>query len=156
MARGRLLRTKVKETLAIERARVRANFLEINRLKGTNKGFFISLREHIGKAIDKIDPLEAVSVAGLTVTIHQLIMNNETWLAQTTVWNIPVTIGAFEAFARAMGGRIVDLSQVDKSEIGVWVSSFVIAFIVVRHAGQLIGGISKGLTTIIPFILGLA
>jgi hypothetical protein len=105
-------------------------------------------------SLRRIDPLELAAVTGLTITIRQLILVNEDWLKAATFQD-KFSVGAIEAIFRILGHKVMDISKFSNSEIGIWVCSFVIAFIVVRHAGSLMGLISGGLNMVIPFFLGV-
>ena len=46
----------------------------------SDKGYWNSLREHIGKLIDQIDPLELFAVGGLTVVIQPMVYESQKFL----------------------------------------------------------------------------
>lgn len=73
MARGRLLKTKVKEAKKLAEAE------EIGRARGKQKAhkhkkLEESLREHIGKFIDRIEPMEFIGLLSTTYVIHGIIL----------------------------------------------------------------------------------
>ena len=69
---GRIpLKSTYKLAKAAEKGRLQGR-LE-HDAKGSHKQNLVSLREHIGKAIDRIDPLEAIAILGLAGIIKLLI-----------------------------------------------------------------------------------
>lgn len=72
MARGRLLKTKVKEEKALTSARTKAYYkskaVAIDKLS-----FFSLIKQSIPKVLDKIDPLELAAVGSLTFLIKPII-----------------------------------------------------------------------------------
>lgn len=73
LARGRLLKTKVKEAKKIAEA------TEIGKESGKQKAhkkknLEYSLREHIGKFIDRIEPIEFIGLLSTTWVIHGIIL----------------------------------------------------------------------------------
>jgi len=70
MARGRLLKSKVKEARKIAEAiKIGENTAE------KKKGWEVSLKEHVGKIIDRIDPIKGIAY-GATVAMCFYILKN--------------------------------------------------------------------------------
>jgi hypothetical protein len=90
MGRGRLMRTKKHEVVILTKAEEKARFQQAYANKMSEHGFLMSLREHIGKAIDKIDPLELAAVLGMTVIIEPMI--------EKTIKAGTITLDAFKTY----------------------------------------------------------
>jgi len=131
MARGRLLKTKVREAKKIAEA---IKMGEDRAQK--NKGWQISFREHVGRMIDRIDPLEATAILGMTYVVHSAseylfqqwsAVGSEDFFAylirQLTPWE---EIKILE-WAKARGDF----------QLLTWLASFAVAYILVRHGAQI-------------------
>lgn len=83
MPRGRLLKTKVKEAKKIAEATAIGE--EIGKQKAhRKKKFDDSLRQHIGKFIDRIEPMEFLSVLATTYVVHGIILTTTEFLERAT------------------------------------------------------------------------
>ena len=51
-------------------------------MKSTTQGFFVSARDHIGRMIDNVNPLDAIAIGSLTLVVKTQILSNPTLLAQ--------------------------------------------------------------------------
>jgi len=68
MARGRLLKSKVREAKKIVEA------LTEGQIKAEKKkDLQLSLREHLGRMIDRVDPMDMVAVLALTTVIYDVL-----------------------------------------------------------------------------------
>jgi len=123
-----------------------------------------SLREHLGKMIDRVDPLEVVAVVGTTYVLHETILASTDVLNKITAKiaiNPEWVIGVLNPLAGVM------LSLMPKPEfpkeleniktpdsIFLWVVCFILAFIVVRHGAELLGKLSGsgGVMSLLPLI----
>jgi translation initiation factor 2 alpha subunit (eIF-2alpha) len=47
----------------------------VSRYKATKQGFMNSIKEHFGKAIDRIDPVETAAILGTTILVKAAIDN---------------------------------------------------------------------------------
>jgi len=75
LPRGRLLKTKVKEAKKVSEAIGLG--LEVGKQKAhKKKKFEESLREHIGKFIDRIEPMEFLSTLATTYIVHGIILTS--------------------------------------------------------------------------------
>jgi hypothetical protein len=166
MSRGRQLRTIVKEAV-LEGAAV-AESIKLGEKRAElklhkNKPLMESLREHIGKMIDRIDPLETIAVAASTYIIHETIINTATLLGQVNTVLIkpenvllfdlnPVAAAITTSIGLASMPQPKDIKKPDS--ILLWVVSFIIAFILVRYAGEIIKG-GFDLAKSLPNLLGM-
>ena len=142
-----------KEAKAAEKGRLQAA-AEAHRKKSLEE----SAKEHIGKIIDNTkvsDIAEIMAAIGLTPMVEQVIKNapniasavHNIFLGELT-WPL--------AFVFPLN-MFLPVQQYKKPEESVftWLISFSVAYIIVRHAGQLIGLLEKGLTSIVPLLLGV-
>lgn len=151
---GRPAKRKVYvEEKARRKAQIQAE-VEMQR----KKPFDVSIKEHIGKIIDNTkisDIAEVIAAIGFTPMVENIIKMNpdltgivkKIFIGEVT-WPL-----AFMGF----GGLIPLEAQKKPTEsVFTWLLSFSIAYIIVRHAGQLIGLLEKGLTSIVPLLMGVA
>jgi hypothetical protein len=180
MARGRLLRTKVKEEKALTKARIETEFKTTAKMKASESGFFVSLRDHVGRAIDRVDPLEIAAVGSLTVLIHETILHDPSILTQisnvfsttTTVISKPwyAWLGGIAGYF-GLGFLFAPESYIETTTTTpeakpleskltdialLWILSFAIAFIIARHFGNIVAGVGSavgGLVGIIKLLI---
>lgn len=161
MARGRLLKTKVKEARKVSEAAALGT--EIGKQKGhRKKKWDDSLREHIGKAIDRIDPLETIAVIGGAIAVHEVIFQTDEFIKQTQAWKnsdkVQTKIIANLGLLGFEGGLALDILNAlfpdlvkkaygDKpeaapttlsSDVLLWLLSFAISYFVFKHGGDLL------------------
>jgi len=178
MARGKLLKTKVKEALteaSIVQEAIKVGSLKAEQKVHEKKTLLESAKEHIGKMIDRIDPLEALAMGFTTFIVHDVLVKTEEFLLQFShiyaesvaevkaegksgfwwenigaFWgNLPV-IGVMTPFPSTNG---VSPSQTKPEDsIMLWAVSFIIAFLIIRYGDKILeafGGIAKlGMTLI--------
>ena len=66
-------RPPIKSTKALTMARVQGELEATRRWKATQAGIASSARDHIGRMIDKIDPVELLGVVGTSLIIYDLL-----------------------------------------------------------------------------------
>ena len=149
MARGRLLRTKVKEQQKLQEAKQKTEW----KLQ-QQKPLMVSLREYLETAAARIDPLEAAAVLGATVIIEPIV---EKAVAAGTfaisVVNTDVAIlkwfwtgmspqGPVEDVKAAIipKDKLDELLALPQAKLGLYLTSFVIAFCIVRWGDKLLEG----------------
>lgn len=121
----------------------------------TKKGWLKSLREHLGKWIDNINPVETFAILGLTFLIKQIIVENfEDRLVEITIpyW-VRLLIPDYQKFERKMK-EAMDKPQIEMVE---WLISFTIAYVIIKHGGALftmMGEGAKSLTSIVGLFFG--
>lgn len=145
---------------AREKGRIQAQ-LEMHRKKPLEE----SAKEHIGHILDnvQIDPLKLLAIGGATIFIHNYISSNPGLLQ--AIMTIPeaasLTAESIAEWATFPFGMIFMQAPKPTGKFQlppdwmVWLGSFFIAYILINHAGQLIGLLDKGLGSIIPLILGI-
>jgi len=147
MSRGRWKTTIIKERLrqaALEVEAVKLASLELEQKIHEKKSIGDSLRQHIGKIIDRVDPLETIAIGGLTYFLQPGILGLEqvttyaqknlfTWEALTS-WKPWLDAAGVDTGSQPQNTTPASLSQVVLS----WVLAFIVAFIMIRHAGKII------------------
>jgi hypothetical protein len=138
------------------------------RFKHTKKGWLKSIRDHIGKWIDNLNPLELAATIGLTIIIKTLIDKSE----EIRGW-LETTGGLYAEFETFLGrqtllkpiGQALGLKEIEKGSFeGVfpdwmdWLIAFTLAYIIIKHGGQLLGFMKEGsanLLLIVKALLGM-
>jgi hypothetical protein len=169
-----------KKVYVEEKARTKARLqaeLEMHRKKPLEE----STKEHIGKIIDNTKVLEIaemVAVAGMTFVVHDVILGTEELLqkvgenyntfskAYTTLTGNPSAgqiLAGFSIPTETLLALVgVNLTK-DKTtaapdmnlQVFMWLISFSLAYVIVKHAGQLLGLLDKGMGDILGLLLGV-
>jgi hypothetical protein len=137
------------------------------------KGDKRHIQTHIGKFIDslasKIDPLEAVAVAGTTYLVHQAIMGAPKFLEELKT--SPLVKGAayalnptffavttiFDILGQATGTQPTKEQVQDilkDNELAIWILSFVAAYLVIRYGASFVKDMG-GFTGIAGMLAGI-
>lgn len=118
------------------------------------------LEEHIEKQIDKTDWIEFSAVVGMTFLVHQIVIKNFMEFVNeiTTVTELPQRL--FKVTPEI--GNIFGISKADVMSglpipkgVMEWIVSFAMAYIIIKHGGQLVGLLDKGLVAVVPMLLGV-
>jgi len=175
---GRPAKKKVYvEEKARTKARIQAE-LEMHRKKPLDE----STKEHIGKIIDNtkiLEIAEGVAVFGMTFVIHDVILSTEALLqkvganynafakAYTTLTGNPQASGILASFSiptetllALLGVTLTQKGQTPTApdmnlQVFMWLISFSLAYIIVKHAGQLIGLLDKGMGDVLGLLMGV-
>jgi len=189
MAKAGLLKKPPKKKKKAKRLEIEAAAIERGRIIGQFQGhkkkpLEESLKEHVGHWIDKMDPLELVAMAGMTYTVHEVIVATPALMEAaanvaenpaSSVWsNIVSSFGsaAIEVFlhmpmqaTRALTTATAEPTKkaaaalenlLAKREFVIWIISFALAYIIVKHAGELaqaLAGIGGNLTSIVTLLM---
>lgn len=120
-----------------------------------------SAREHIGRIIDRIDPLECVAIATTTILLQPIVYQVQELVEWIQALKINVTPSSSEAFIPGFQGHIlgVGLLSYVLTEAGVekpqelqatrvtydnvqtimsWLLAFTLSFFAVRYGGQIL------------------
>lgn len=167
MSRGKQLKTKMKE--AVQEASIVAEAIKLAELKlerkdHEKKSLLDSARQHIGKIIDRVDPLETAAVIGTTVLIHGFILSIEGFAGELTATLAnkvsDIGISGITQLATNLGFKL-DLPTAPQAQakppqdnITLWLLSFVVAFILVRYGAQILSSFG-GLKGLIGGMAGL-
>lgn len=164
-----------------------AEGLEVAKLKGslrfkkTLKGIELSAREHIGKLIDKLEPLELVACLGLTLIVKKVIDESEVLRGKLKqiakpaygIYFVPPedyvgppqvgTPSARPSYRVFYPGPRKTEEAAEAYE-GLfpdwadWLISFAIAYCIIKHGGQLLGLMKEGMgtmTSVVGALLGV-
>lgn len=159
MGRGRALRTKRKEARVLAEASALGEGVGKQKAH-KKKSFEQSFKEHIGKAIDRIDPIKAVAILGLTIFAKVAITAN---IELTKLVLDAVNVGWLTGspfFAMIQGLKILPTpSEVGKETLEeipdwlLWLVSFALAYIIVEH-GDILFAEGGSIQTAISSLLG--
>jgi len=160
MGRGRSLKTKQKEARVLAKATAKGELQGTAEFKATQRGLQTSLRNHVGKLIDKIDPMELISVIGMTVIIKTGIEWTEEILTQANAfYNVFWIVAPFKEILPSpyqqpspeppqdMDSPIVEALE--------WVISFMCAYLIVHNFGQIVVGVSNITSSVLSMAKGL-
>jgi len=166
MARGILLKTKVKEVKALVKAEIKAK-----QEAEASKDWKVSLREHIGKMIDRVDPLEVVAVLSLTPLVKSIIIDPVNgFLTKLGKFSTEISDEweyAFSSFAAFFDFSYSGLEAWMKKQgkepeksIGwpdwmMWIIAFGVAFLIVRYAGLILSAGTQTLTSLVTMFMPL-
>lgn len=149
MPRGRLLKSKIKEAKYISKA-----LAEGRQKADEKKPLEESLKDHIGRMIDRIDPLEAIAIIGSAIVVHEVIFKLEQFSTQMTsiIVNYPTVL--WESIMYLMGkekaeeylktivpyagGAAFPTAPDLKTEILMWLIAYAIAYYAIRHGLELL------------------
>lgn len=165
--------TNYKKAVKLEEGLTVARQKGTLRFKKSKKGLELSIREHIGKIIDKIDPMDIIAILGFTFIIKQIIIENfedrivELIYGKGILGLIafagPTVYGIFQYIrpileAKGLWPREEEMKKaldIPQIEIFEWILSFALAYIIVKHGGALIGLLDKGLNSVVGMFLGV-
>ena len=150
-------RSFYKKSVKLEEGLEYARFKARDRWKKSKKGFARSISDHIGKAIDRIDPLEAVAVLGMTIIVKQTLDTTATLKekAQAMFQMHPTELG------KLFGVPEIDLLGKPSKQLlalpdwSIWIVSFALAYCIIKFGGQLLGLLDKGLPAVVGMLLGV-
>ena len=112
------------------------------------------------KLLDRIDPIETAAIIGTTIIVHGLISDNKDWVAKTIeyskLWSQDQALAFIEDwYAQLTGKEQKQKNLIEFPDWSVWLVSLSIAYIVIKHGGQLIGLLESGLSSVVPMLLGI-
>jgi len=151
-------RPPVKST----RALVKAKLVAEAKFMNSNIGREVWLRSQVERLIDKIDPLELTATIAGAFVVYDLIKSMPELLAQARVTTI-IAVSPILAVLidKLLGGIAITSEQqaeLDKirnqPDFMLFVKSFVISYLMIKHSGQIINGVGN-LTGFIAGMLGL-
>jgi hypothetical protein len=140
MARGRLLKSKIKEAKAISQA------LRIGWQKAdTKESWQAGLKEHLGRMLDKLDPIEVTAIMGVAAIIKEgiewseEITTNKTLLSLIGFGSPILWILYLLPDYEEQQKKIQEALDTPSAEIIQWFIAIAIACLIVRHFDALIG-----------------
>jgi len=158
----RLGRPPVKSTKALAGAKLagEAKFYK------SKQGREAWTRAQVERMIDKIDPLELLAVGASTFIVYDIIKSTPEMLAQAKSFVLTPPFASAIPFIALIYDRIwgdatlTDEQKAqfkaiqDEADFPLFVKSFAIAYILVKHSGQIISGVGN-VTGMIAGFLGL-
>lgn len=145
-----------------ERIKVKANLEAQAKFNRSAKG----LEASIVRMIDRIDPLEFLGVAATSFMVYDIIKSTPEMLAQAKAFLFTPPIAVAIPFISILIERLfgsqeiteeqkIQLNQLrDEADLMLFVKSFAIAYILVKHSGQIISGVGN-ITGFVGTFLGL-
>jgi hypothetical protein len=122
------------------------------RFKKSRQGLEKSLREHLGKFIDKIEPLELIATLGLTVIVKTILVDH--YLERLKILHGLGVAGWFAAVPVLITPISPEVPQTITSEVADWILAFSIAYCIVKYGGQMLGLLEKGLVPVVGMLIG--
>jgi len=150
---------KKAKRLEIEAAAI-ARGTELGKVQAhARKPWQESLKEHLGHWIDNIQPIDLAAISAGTWLVHEIIINSPELQAKASQYVLAGSLlGLSGVFLQA--GLDVFMPTKPKEPLPddwkIWVVSFFVSFIIVRHGGQLLGLMKEGagsLSTVIGALL---
>jgi hypothetical protein len=145
LSRGKWAITQVKKDL--KAAMIQAKVIElaaqeVSQKIHEKKSYFDSIREHIGKLIDKIDVIELASISALTIILQPTVLGIGgfgDWIGLTE----PVPFIDFSHGIQGVFWYEPEKTEMTKTKeqtayVMSWLMSFVIAFMIVRHGAEIL------------------
>jgi hypothetical protein len=127
----------------------------------------LGMENSVLKMIDRIDPLELLAVSASTFIVYDIIKSTPEMLAQAKSMLFTPPIAMTLPFVSLLIDKLFrdqTLTDAQKAELQkireepdlvLFIKSFAIAYIMVKHSGQIINGIGN-ITAFISGFLGLA
>lgn len=186
--KGELKRVPKKQT-TVSRIRKEAEEAEYGKLLGAIKaknkvGIWSRLKELIWKKFEELDPLKAVALIAATITVNNFLGElDEDTVKKILKWEIStILVGPFQAAminipqeifenyepAKDVTGFSLSLWEqkppkekktIAKNSWQFWMLSFLIAYILVEHGGEVLGLMldgGKGLGSLVTALVGTA
>jgi hypothetical protein len=148
-----------KKAVKLEQGLILARLNARARWKKTKKYLELSTKEHIGKAIDRIDPLKALAILGLTPAVYMYLKQSPKISQYLTTWGmlggIGLAIGYWlesQEYFGMFGKKKPEVST-GQEELLTLSLAFAISYIIVEHGGQLMGLLEKGIPAIVEMFL---
>lgn len=120
-----------------------------------------SLRDYFDKLMERIDPFETAAILGMTFAVHGIIKGSPELMEKVKVLQHPefLLLGGFGVIAAQYlplpEGALKKAAE-QTPDWFIWLESFAVAYIIIRHGGQLLGLLEKGLSVVVPMLLGAA
>lgn len=148
MGRRRALKNIKKEAYWVTKAKEKGR-LQAATENWQKQPFDKKILDVLKPLIDKIDPLELVAVVAGTFVVHDLILTGQDFVTEVTKFVARKSEGVIEVLLHSLGvpsaAEVIDTEVVMKQipDFGdgaiVWLISFGVSFMVVRHGGDMLG-----------------
>ena len=148
-------RPPTKSTKALIKAKLTAEA----KFYKSNIGREVWLRTQVERLIDKIDPLELAAAIGGTIIVYDIIKGTEELIVAVSYWKgFPGSIKWFETIINKTEldeeSKKLIQSIKDTPDFNLYIKSFVISYMMVKHSGQIISGVGN-VTSFISGMFGL-
>ena len=148
-------RPPTKSTKALIKAKLTAEA----KFYKSNIGREVWLRTQVERVIDKIDPLELAAAIGGTIIVYDIIKGTEELIVAVSYWKgFPGSIKWFETIINKTEldeeSKKLIQSIKDTPDFNLYIKSFVISYMMVKHSGQIISGVGN-VTSFISGMFGL-
>jgi hypothetical protein len=150
LSRGRQVKTLAKEAQALSNAITKGDTQAHSK-----KSLAESLREHIGKMVDRIDPLEALTVGALAVVLQPTMARLPAVVVTageaTSATFINWALFPFSLFAPSIPN--IKPEDLKPNDLLGWLLAFIVAFMIVRHGAEILsaaGGLVKFASGLLP------
>ena len=148
LARGRLLKTKVKETKKVVQAATKAGLEELYKSK--NKHLLDEIRFKLVGMIDRIDPLKIAAIVGLTIVCKSVIDLNLKFLGIVLDWNWLTSSPLYFAYRAFFPDEQPPTNVLNEvPEYINWIVAFGIAYIIAENPEIVTEGIGNFVKTLV-------
>lgn len=156
MGRGPHLKTQAKKERMLSKARAKGSLQGNAEWKNTKAGWMHSLREHIGKMIDRVDPIKAIAIVSTTLLVYEVLSQAEDFLDSLKVLT-PMGITFFRIFGFKPVGKDVGLGFIpeEKETPYLLAISLMIAYIIIEHPEAIVAT-AKGILGFAQALIPLA
>lgn len=108
------------------------------------------LKRLLWKKIEQIDPIKLAALVATTYAVHGIVTTlDDNTKAKILRWEIETIIaGPFASTLAELtifGQTFVDEKKVsNKNELNYWILSFVVAYMLIEHGGEILGILTEG------------
>lgn len=145
-----------------ERAMIKARLVAEAKFNRSPIGREEWTRHQIEKMLDKVDPIELLAVIGGTFIVYDLIKHTQEllvvassrlgWAGYSPIFTIIVDLFGGTKLTDEQKSELERIKN--STDIGLYVQSFAISYMMVRHSGEIISGVGN-LTGFVAGALGL-
>lgn len=144
-----------KKRCYAEAKATRKGQLQAEREMEKNISVEVEAKRFFKDALKKIEPLEAIAIAGMTIIIKGTIDSSEELLEKIKTPLLAVSLISpilVPFLPLALYAQVPEKIR-ETPEWAEWLLSFAMAYILVRHGGQMFGLLDKGLKQVVSLML---
>jgi hypothetical protein len=154
-----------KKAVKLEEGKVQAQMRGLLKWKKSKKGMELSIREHIGKAIDRLNPLDVAAVIAGTIIIKPILDSSTEVVGRVAnlwkyygaelrpIWETGIQ-PIWQKGAEQWGVLAPPTAGIWNEEVFKWCLAFFLSYMIVKYGGQLMGLLDKGISAIALMLLG--